>query len=92
MLRRLGLQPGDLEGEAVDLWPENVRVVNVFAALQTQWAIGGTGVVIGLRYEAVQSTLDLLGIKKGRRAVFRDLQVMEAEALREIQENRSDHG
>lgn len=93
MLLRLGAQAGDLPNETIDLWPENARVVTVFAALQTQWAVGGMGGVIGLRYEVLPAVLELLGVKpRHRRSVFRDLRVMEAAALHEIQENRGEHG
>ncbi|MCM8599909.1 MAG: DUF1799 domain-containing protein [Candidatus Accumulibacter sp.] len=70
---------------AFGVWKENVLPLEVFLALQTQWAVGGMGGVIGLRYEALPAVLDLLQIKKRRRRdLFAALRVLEAETLREL--------
>lgn len=93
ILARLGALPGDLPAEVVSLWPENAKVVEVFTALQTQWAVGGAGQVIGLRYEALPTVLDLLGVKKARRReLFDGLRLMEAEVLQAVHESGMSDG
>lgn len=55
--------------------------------MQTQWALGGMGGVVGLRYESLPAMLDLLGIKKpARREVLAALRVMESAALKVLNE------
>ncbi|HRD90963.1 MAG TPA: DUF1799 domain-containing protein [Accumulibacter sp.] len=79
----MGFEPGDFDdGEGCEVWPEHWQAVEVFAALQTQWAVGGMGGVIGLRYEVLPTVCDLLGVKKRRRReLFDALRLMESAAL-----------
>lgn len=80
----MGFEPGDFEDdEGHQVWPENWPAVQVFAALQTQWAVAGMGnTVIGLRYEALPTVFDLLRVKRRQRPeLFDALRVMESAAL-----------
>jgi len=50
--------------------------------LQTQWNISPSGVVVGLRYEAIPVALRMAGVEKCDRVrVMQALPVMEREAL-----------
>lgn len=65
----------------LEIWPENLETVEVFAALQTQWQYHGfSGARLGLRYEAVAACLDLMGVAD-RAGVFEGLRTMEIAAL-----------
>lgn len=63
------------------VWPENVKTVEVFCALETQWnhLVGMQGAVpVGLRYEALGEVWRMLGVKRRQRAeIFQGLQAME---------------
>lgn len=71
-------------------WEENVLIINVFMALQTQWNIAGmTGRPLGLRYEVVESVLKLLGISEEKwPATFEGIRIMEASALTVFNEKK----
>lgn len=89
MLRRVGVEAGDLPDAEQILWPDNAPAVGVFMAMQTQWQVGGMGEAVGMRYESLEPVFQALGIKKSaRRRVFHDLRVMEAEALAALSESR----
>lgn len=64
------------------VWRENWPVLELFLACSTQWRTGPSG-VIGLDYVAVRAVMDWLSIDGA--AIFRDLQVMEREAVRLLQ-------
>ncbi len=82
-----GLTLADFDAD-VELWPENMTTVEVFASMTTQWQTGMNGPT-GLRYEALPVVLDLLGIAApARRDVFDGLRVMERAALAEMREAR----
>lgn len=76
-----------------EVWPENVKVVRAFVAMETQWReiVVETEVIKrGLLYEAIDATLDkLTGIKrKDWPDIFQGLRVMEAGALKTFREQR----
>ena len=72
--------------EEAEVWPENWRVVSLFAMLRTQWAVGMGGPT-GLRYEAVYPLLDRqYSDPDGWDQAFDDVRVMEAAALRAMRE------
>lgn len=62
------------------IWPDQLPVVEVFAASLTQWRCG-PGSVLGLDYAAVRWIMELHSLSPTR-AMLEDLQVMEAEAVR----------
>lgn len=83
-----GLRLESEEPQHTECWPDNWQALEVFAALMTQWHVGMSG-VIGLRYEAVQPVLDLMGVrKKARAGIFGDLRIMENEALQVFRDGK----
>jgi hypothetical protein len=70
------------EPERLELWPENLPVVQAFSGMDSQWNVGGMGGIIGLRYEALPAVLRYLGIPRAEQAeVFSGIRIMEREAL-----------
>ena len=67
---------------AYGVWRENWPALELFLACSTQWRTGPGG-VIGLDYVAVRQVMDWLSIDGTE--LFRDLQVMEREAIRLFQ-------
>lgn len=73
-----GAPGGWVPGAPVLVWPCNVPVYRVFMALQTQWQRSLVdGRYQGLPYHRVEACLNLLGVRKGRVALFEQLQQME---------------
>lgn len=72
-------------GEAdIEVAPDEVDAVALFLAMGTQWRrCGVTGRAIGLEYAAVPATASLSAIAMTP-ALFADLQLMEAAALKEL--------
>lgn len=69
------------QSQAVEVWPENWPVFEVFSRVGTQWNVSMGGPT-GLRYEAVYPLLDRLhGGQDEWMQAFDDLQVMERAAL-----------
>lgn len=64
------------------VWQENWKVLELFLACGTQWRTGPGG-VMGLDYGAVRHVMDWLRLDGAE--LFRDLQVMEREAIRLFQ-------
>ena len=61
-----------------EVWPEHEDVVLLFLQCQTQWRVGGYGVV-GLDYGAALQMMDLYAVRD-RRQALEDLQIMESRA------------
>jgi hypothetical protein len=61
-----------------EVWPEHEDAVLMFLQCQTQWRVGGSG-VIGLDYGVVLQMMDLYTVSN-RRQTLEDLQVMESRA------------
>lgn len=73
---------------AVQLWPENVRPVEIFIGLRTQWRIAHCGRT-GLDYGVIPTTLRMMGIhRKEWPALFEALQVLEDAALDEMHKGK----
>ena len=73
-------------GPPFELWPDNAVAVNVFTAMSTQWNVGPGG-AIGFLYASLPEVWRRLKVPIDKRdAVFDDLRVMEAEALRMMSE------
>lgn len=75
----------DLE-EGFEIWPCNVKTVDLFIGLRTQWRViaGFAGERYqGLDYPAVESYLRTMKIKRQKR-VMKELQIMERAALEEM--------
>lgn len=83
-LAAFGLEADDVRPGDVEVWPDNVEIVDVFAHLYTQWRIGARG-PIGLDYTAIPAVLQLLQIPANRHAeVFAGIRIMENTALAEM--------
>lgn len=66
-----------------EVWPDNWVPMRVIQAMATQWNVGMTGRLLGLRYEAMPFVLGALQVRRADRAdVFQAVQVMEAEILK----------
>lgn len=61
-----------------EVWPEHEDAVLLFLRCQTQWRVGGIGVV-GFDYAVVLQIMDLYAVGD-RRQALEDLQVMEGRA------------
>jgi hypothetical protein len=61
-----------------EVWPEHEDAVMLFLQCQTQWRVGGAGVV-GLDYGVVLQMMDLYAVGN-RRQALEDLQIMESRA------------
>lgn len=70
----------------VEIWPDQVEVVNLFSAVLTQWRMGPTGPV-GLDYAGVESVMRMRMVPaKERGQMLDDLRIMERAALAAIRE------
>ncbi|WP_312387731.1 DUF1799 domain-containing protein [Pseudomonas sp.] len=77
----LGLTPGDMDEEEVEVWPDAWPAFRLFDAMGTQWRVGPGG-ASGLDYTAIPAAASMLGIKRRDLTdIFPDLRVMEVEAL-----------
>lgn len=77
------------EPELPELWAEHVEAVRLFEAMLTQWRPGAAGAV-GMDYAVLPVVERRLRITPRRaRAAFAALQVMEAEALVWMREQRA---
>lgn len=82
----LGLTEEDFEGDAVEIWPENLPAYELFNALGTQWRTGMGGAT-GLDYNVVPAVLRLQAVPRADwPQLFADLRVMEAAALQVMRE------
>lgn len=77
---------GRRNADEVVVWPEHWQVWDVWLGLENRWQIltGTSGYAyMGLDVPAVESTLNLLGVRKRRRRreIFASLRVMEEAAL-----------
>ena len=83
-----GFKASDYESDAIEVWPENWDVVQIFTMLGTQWR-QGMGGVTGLDYTAVKSVFEMFGVKKKKWAKYLiDIGMMESAALSEIHKGK----
>jgi len=85
-----GLKPEDFADEDnVEVWPENWATVKFFDAIPPgAWNVGPGG-PIGVRPEAVREVRLALGIQRSQwQAMYDDLQAMESEAVKTMNESR----
>jgi len=54
-------EASDRVNETLDVWPDNVRAVNVFIALSTQWRVGFGG-AYGLDFNVLYRKMDRLAL------------------------------
>ena len=71
--------------EHYEVWEENWESLMMFLRIQTQWNVAMTG-FIGLRYEVLFGANGLMRLYdiENPRDLLEDIQVMEAEALKEL--------
>lgn len=82
-----GFRLEDVE-EEVELWAINEPSFAVFESMTTQWRAGMSGPT-GLDYSALPAVMDLIGLEGAERSqAFRDVRVMEKEALAVMAEAR----
>jgi hypothetical protein len=82
-----GVTAADFD-DVVEVLPDNWPAFVVMEAMGTQWRTGMAGAT-GLDYAVVPAVMSLVKIpKKTRNQVFRDLRVMEAEALLVMSESK----
>lgn len=82
-----GFSPEDYD-ETVEVWPDNWPSFLVMDAMGTQWRTGACGAT-GLDYGVLPNVMKLVGIPaKDRPGVFRDIRVMESEAIAVMAEAR----
>lgn len=87
-LDAFGFKASDYGDKTIDVWPENMRVVSIFAMLGTQWRISMNG-PSGLDYAAVKAVMEMNGIKRKKQAEMLQLiGVMEKEALSVMHESK----
>ena len=83
------MDPNLLEREKVpdrfEVWEENWDIVMMFLRLQTQWSVTMGGYV-GLRYESLQWLCGLYSVQDTR-AMLEGIQVMEAAALKRLNDH-----
>ena len=72
-------------GEPLEVWPENWPAVGLFLRLQTQWARDWNGRRTGLRYEAVEAAVNLMGLTD-KATVFDHIVEMQHAALEAFDE------
>lgn len=78
---QFGLTLEEAQGEATEIWPDNLQAVNVFIAASTQWRTGAAGAT-GLDYTALESTMRMMGVKRKEHGeVLEDVRVLEDTAL-----------
>jgi hypothetical protein len=80
---------GEVEDRRIPVWPENVKTVEVFSAMGTQWNVAGKGGVVGLRYESLAVVMRLCAVPAAEREqVFHGLRHMERAALEDLNRGR----
>lgn len=68
--------------QTVKVWPCNWDALQIFQSLDRQWDYFPSGHRQGIKRPAIESTLNLMGIKKGHRAnLFTRIMVLEKAAL-----------
>lgn len=85
---QFGLTLEEAQGDAVEIWPDNMLAVNCFIGMSTQWRVGMSGAT-GLDYNALPFVMRSTGVKPAdRNDVFADLRILEDEALAVMRESQ----
>ena len=79
--------PAEIEPDDFELWDEHIAPVDVFLRCQTQWRCTMSG-VLGLDYVAVRWIFKLYAVED-QAGVLEDLQILEAEAVRILNDRGS---
>ncbi|HSH98881.1 MAG: DUF1799 domain-containing protein [Methylophilaceae bacterium] len=73
---------GDEGKRLLEVWPENLEVINMFLSLQTQWRSDMNGLT-GLDYAGVECALRMHEVSNPKQ-MFIEIQSMEGAALKEL--------
>jgi hypothetical protein len=77
-----------LPEEICEVWPDTWQAFQVFEAMSTQWRTGACGAT-GLDYTSIRDVAGFLGLTRAQAsAIFPDIRIMEAEALRVMADQR----
>lgn len=79
MLAEMGLSEDDFPDEVIEVWPQTLDALELFAHMATQWRGDGGG----LDYGVVRQVMRWIGITgaERQRSAFEGLRVFEQEAL-----------
>ena len=70
-----------------EVWPDNWRSWVFFTGVQTQWLFKPSGGYTGLNYSAIESAMNMQGIKAmHKKRIFRDLRIIEFTVLDTLKE------
>jgi hypothetical protein len=79
-----GLTVEEASGPPVEIWPDNLRAVNVFIALSTQWRTSANR-PYGLDYNVLYHKLDRMDLTPAEyECIEEDIRMMEGAALVQI--------
>lgn len=89
--REAGFELEDYETDIVEVFPENIPALELIQRIGTRWIVvslggmGGGTIVTGIRWEAVYPLMDRMALSpEDFDALLADLEVMEQEALKVI--------
>ena len=78
----------EAQGEAIEVWPDNLQAVNVFISLTTQWRVNANG-PYGLDYNVLFRKLDRMGLTPIEYdGIEEDVRTMEDAALVRIRASK----
>lgn len=84
------MAPEDFGDDAVEVWPENWPVVQLFIRVATQWRHGFHGPT-GLDYTPMLRLMDRMGLDDSEYdQMIDDIRTLEAAALEEFARQRDD--
>ncbi|WP_004181383.1 DUF1799 domain-containing protein [Nitrosospira lacus] len=76
------------EDNAFGVWKENVKTVEFFLSVLTQWRVHGmTGAILGFEYPGIVAAMAMNGIRNQKR-LFADLRIMESAAMEILNRER----
>lgn len=83
-----GLTVEEASGPPVELWPDNVLAVDVFATIFMQWRVGVNG-AFALDYGVIEPTLRMMRVPAEQWPdIFEAIQVMEPVGLAAIRQGK----
>lgn len=78
------------EDWSVEVWPDNVRAINLFCQVSTQWRVGPSG-VYGLDYSPLYHKMDRMNLSAEEyEELEEDIRVLEQSALDEMHKQKPD--
>ena len=81
-LKGTGFVPADYETEDFEVWPENMRAINLLVTLQTQLRTGGMGGPSGFDYNVYFARMDRMKLSdQDYDWLFDDVRTIESTAI-----------